>query len=68
MYSTPYKDITILLTIFPMLYNIFLWHVFSRWKFVHLNPFTYFTQSPMLWPSGNHLFSVFINLFLFCIF
>ena len=59
---TSYKDITILLTIFPMVYNIFLWHFFYRWKFVPLNPFTYFTQSPMLWPSGNHLFSVFMSI------
>ena len=63
--STPYKDITILLTLFPMLYNIFSWHFFYRWKFVPLNRFTYFTPSPMVWPSGNHLSSVIISLFLF---
>ena len=62
---SPYKVITILLTIFPMLYISSSWlNFFCNWKFAPLNlPHI----SPHLPPmAATCLFSVSISLFLFC--
>ena len=42
---TPWIVITILLTIFPVLYFTSMW-LFCIYQFVLINPFTSFTQSP----------------------
>ena len=66
----PYRIITVLLTIFTMLYIIFPWLIYfinGSWYFL-LIPFTYFalsTYSPLLWQLLV-FFCVSMSLFLFC--
>ena len=66
---SPYNIITILLTVFPMLYFSSLWlNLFYYWKFVPLNPFYILHPSPTCLPPGNHQFSVWISLFGFLVY
>ena len=67
----PYKVITVLLTIFPVLYVTVLWFIyFYNCKFVTLNPLHLFcnisppppTMSPRLWQPLDCS----LSLFLFC--
>ena len=52
-----HKDITLLLTIFPVVYITSPWLVcFITDSLYFLIPFTYFTQSSTPFPSGNHQF------------
>ena len=61
---SPFKVITILLTLFPMLYTSSSWHLFFDWKSV---PLTYFTHPSIPFPLVMIcLFSLYLSLFLFC--
>ena len=67
-----YKIITILLTIFPMLYNVSLCltYVMTR-NLYFLMPFAYFVQPPIFLCSGNYLCSLYLSVcfhFLVCLF
>lgn len=54
---SPCKLITILLTIFPVLYTISLWLILKLGVCIYLLfPFTLFTISPNNLPAGNHQF------------
>ena len=62
-----YKVITVLLTIFLMLYITFLWYFFYNWKFVPLNPIHLY--HPSLHPSAFWqlpVCSLDLSQFLFC--
>ena len=54
---SPYKVITVLLPVFPMLYISFPWLIyFVRGSFYPLISLTYFTHPLIPQPSSNHLF------------
>ena len=54
---SPYKDITLLLTIFPTLNISYLWLIyFVTGSSYFLISFTYFSHPPSSLPSGNHPF------------
>ena len=63
----PYIVITILLTIFFMLYFTSLW-LFCNYQFVLLNPFIFFTPTPLSHLATIKIFSVSMSLFLFFLF
>ena len=65
---SPYKYITLLLTIFPILSISFPWFIyFVTGNLYLLISLTYFTHPPPLLPSGNHLFVLCIyDSVLFC--
>ena len=68
IHLAPYIVITILLSIFIMLYLISPWP-FCNYLLVLPNPLLFFSQPPNLLPSGNRQFVLHIHEFvLFCLF
>ena len=66
---SPYKDKTLLLTVFPMLYisSLLLIYFVTRSLYYFPSPISLILLVPF--PSGNHLFSVSVTLsVLFCLF